>query len=248
SPPPVPQITPMDEWKNVDELTIYWQPVVDNLSGVSHYEVRWAGGLWAPVIQNESIVNLSMLMDGRYSFEVRAIDEAGNIGPADATWIRVDRNAPIVGIEHLNISRSPIPKLVVKLTIDDGLGSGPTNIEWSDDNLTWNILSQDGVILWWDWNNTELFIQVTDGADLQTVLQFQIEPPLDSVENTETLDNENSQSEGSWVVNTLGGLIVALAILALSIFTVVLAIRLRKQNLTDEHIEEDSVDDADYSE
>ncbi len=248
SPPPVPQITPMDEWKNVDELTIYWQPVVDNLSGVSHYEVRWAGGLWAPVTQNESIVNLSMLMDGRYSFEVRAIDEAGNIGSADATWIRVDRNAPIVAIEHLNISRSPIPKLVVKLTIDDGLGSGPTNIEWSDDNLTWNILSQDGVILWWDWNNTELFIQVTDGADLHTVLQFQIEPPLDSVENTETLDNENSQSEGNWVVNTLGGLIVALAILALSIFTVVLAIRLRKQNLTDERIEEDSIDDADYSE
>ena len=83
---------------------------------------------------------------------------------------------------------------------------------------------------------------------LHTVLQFQIEAPLDAVENTETLDNENSQSKGSWVVNTLGGLIFALAIVALSIFAVMLAIRLRRQNLTDEHIEEDSVDDADYSE
>ena len=73
---------------------IHWPPVVDELSGLSHYEVRWAGGLWAPVSENESMVNLTMLMDGRYSFEVRAVDQAGNIGPANATWIRVDQAPP----------------------------------------------------------------------------------------------------------------------------------------------------------
>ena len=240
NPPPAPQITSVDEWKNVDEVTINWQPVVDDLSGISHYEVRWAGGLWAPVTQNESIVNMTMLMDGRYSFEVRAVDEAGNIGPVNATWIRVDRNAPMVSIENLNTSRSPIPKLVVELTIDDGLGSGPSNIEWSVDNLTWNTLNEDGLILWWDWNNTELFVRVKDGVNLQTVLQIQIEAPPDDSENIETLDNENSESKGSGVVNTLLGLIFALAIVALSIFTVMLAIRLRIQGLTDEDVEEDS--------
>ena len=240
NPPPAPQITSVDEWKNVDEVTINWQPVVDDLSGISHYEVRWAGGLWAPVTQNESIVNMTMLMDGRYSFEVRAVDEAGNIGPVNATWIRVDRNAPMVSIENLNTSRSPIPKLVVELTIDDGLGSGPSNIEWSVDNLTWNTLNEDGLILWWDWNNTELFVRVKDGVNLQTVLQIQIEAPPDDSENIETLDNENSESKGSGVVNTLLGLIFALAIVALSIFTVMLAIRLRTQGLTDEDVEEDS--------
>ena len=240
NPPPAPQITSVDEWKNVDEVTINWQPVVDDLSGISHYEVRWAGGLWAPVTQNESIVNMTMLMDGRYSFEVRAVDEAGNIGPVNATWIRVDRNAPMVSIENLNTSRSPIPKLVVELTIDDGLGSGPSNIEWSVDNLTWNTLNEDGLILWWDWNNTELFVRVKDGVNLQTVLQIQIEAPPDDSENIETLDNENSESKGSGVVNTLLGLIFALAIVALSIFSVMLAIRLRRQGLTDEDVEEDS--------
>ena len=240
NPPPAPQITSVDEWKNVDEVTINWQPVVDDLSGISHYEVRWAGGLWAPVTQNESIVNMTMLMDGRYSFEVRAVDEAGNIGPVNATWIRVDRNAPMVSIENLNTSRSPIPKLVAELTIDDGLGSGPSNIEWSVDNLTWNTLNEDGLILWWDWNNTELFVRVKDGVNLQTVLQIQIEEPPDDSENIETLDNENSESKGSGVVNTLLGLIFALAIVALSIFSVMLAIRLRTQGLTDEDVEEDS--------
>jgi len=240
NPPPAPQITSVDEWKNVDEVTINWQPVVDDLSGISHYEVRWAGGLWAPVTQNESIVNMTMLMDGRYSFEVRAVDEAGNIGPVNATWIRVDRNAPMVSIENLNTSRSPIPKLVVELTIDDGLGSGPSNIEWSVDNLTWNTLNEDGLILWWDWNNTELFVRVKDGVNLQTVLQIQIEAPPDDSENIETLDNENSESKGIGVVTTLLGLIFVLAIVALSIFTVMLAIRLRTQGLTDEDVEEDS--------
>ena len=132
-PPPAPQISEVDDWTNSDEIIIQWPPVEDDLSGTSHYEVRWAGGLWAPVIENESTVNLSMLMDGRHSFEVRAIDEAGNIGPANATWIRVDRHAPVVSIEQLEAKRSPVSKLVVELSIDDGDGSGPSTIEWSSD-------------------------------------------------------------------------------------------------------------------
>ncbi len=243
TPPPAPQITPMDEWKHADELTIYWQPVADDLSGISHYEVRWAGGLWAPVTQNESIVNLTMLMDGRYSFEVRAVDEAGNIGSANATWIRVDRNVPIVSIEQVNASRSPVSKLVVEVTIDDGLGSGPSSIEWSDDNLTWNTHSEDGLILWRDWNNTELFVRVTDGANLQTFLQFQIEVPPDESENIETSDNENSGLKGSGGVSTLLTLLFALGIVTLSIFTAILAIRLRSQGLTDEDAGEDDSED-----
>ena len=238
----------MDEWEFADELMIYWQPVVDDLSGISHYEVRWSGGLWAPVTQNESIVNLTMLMDGRYSFEVRAVDEAGNIGYANATWIRVDRNVPMVSIEQLNASRSPVSKLVVGLTIDDGLGSGPSSIEWSYDNLTWNAFREDGVILWWDWNNSELFVRVTDGVNLQTILQIQIDAPPDESENIETSDNENTGAKGKGVVSTLLTLFFAMAIIALSIFTVILAIRLRARSLTDEDMEEDSEDDSNDSE
>ncbi len=100
TPPPAPQIYPAEGWTHLDEILIQWPSVEDELSGTSHYEVRWADGLWAPVFDNQASVNLSMLVDGRYSFEVRAIDEAGNVGPANATWIRVDRHAPVVSIEQ----------------------------------------------------------------------------------------------------------------------------------------------------
>ena len=106
TPPPAPHISPVDVWEHADEITMYWPPVVDDLSGVSHYEVRWAGGLWAPVSENQSLVNLTMLTDGRHSFEVRAVDQAGNIGPANATWIRVDQVTPTFSIEQHNASRS----------------------------------------------------------------------------------------------------------------------------------------------
>ncbi|MBK39128.1 MAG: hypothetical protein CMB50_02750 [Euryarchaeota archaeon] len=238
TPPPAPQISPVDVWEHADELTMYWPPVVDDLSGVSHYEVRWAGGLWAPVSENQSLVNLTMLMDGRHSFEVRAVDQAGNIGPANATWIRVDRNAPTFSIEQLNASRSPVSKLVVELMIDDGLGSGPSSIEWSSDNLTWSTLREDGLILWVDWNNTELFVRVTDGANLQSVLSLEIEVPSDEPEDIDSSDNENSVSQGGGGVNTLLAFIVAIAIVILSVFTVMLAIRLRARGIDEEETEE----------
>ena len=62
--------------------------------------------------------------------------------------------------------------------IDDGLGSGPSSIEWSSDSLTWSTLREDGLILWVDWSNTELFVRVTDGANLQSVLSLEIAVPL----------------------------------------------------------------------
>ena len=245
TPPPAPQITPVDMWEHADELTMYWPPVVDDLSGVSHYEVRWAGGLWAPVSQNQSLVNLTMLMDGRHSFEVRAVDQAGNIGPANATWIRVDRNAPTFSIEQLNASRSPVSKLVVELMIDDGLGSGPSSIEWSSDNLTWSTLREDGLILWVDWNNTELFVRVTDGANLQSVLSLEIEVPPDEPVDIDSSDNENSVSQGSGLVNTLLAFIVAIAIVILSVFTVMLVIRLRARGIDEEETEDTSEEPSD---
>ena len=245
TPPPAPHISPVDVWEHTDELTMYWPPVVDDLSGVSHYEVRWAGGLWAPVSQNQSLVNLTMLMDGRHSFEVRAVDQAGNIGPANATWIRVDRNAPTFSIEQLNASRSPVSKLVVELMIDDGLGSGPSSIEWSSDNLTWSTLREDGLILWVDWNNTELFVRVTDGANLQSVLSLEIEVPPDEPVDIDSSDNENSVSQGSGLVNTLLAFIVAIAIVILSVFTVMLVIRLRARGINEEETEDTSEEPSD---
>ena len=236
-PPPAPQITQVDDWTNSDEIIIQWPPVEDDLSGTSHYEVRWAGGLWAPVMENESIVNLSMLTDGRHSFEVRAIDEAGNIGTANATWIRVDRHAPVVSIEQLEAKRSPISKLVVELNIDDGAGSGPSTIEWSSDNTTWNEYPDDGLILWNDWNNTQLFVKVTDGANLFSISELEIEIPAEETETNNESEDLEAPSSSSGGVSTMLALLVVLAIIGLSVFTVILAIRLRARSEIEDELE-----------
>ncbi|MCH2636888.1 MAG: hypothetical protein MKZ56_00745 [Candidatus Thalassarchaeum sp.] len=244
-PPPAPAIATMDEWTHADEIVIHWPPVVDNLSGTSHYEVRWAGGLWAPVDGNESLVNLSMLMDGKYSFEVRAIDAAGNIGPADATWIRVDRQAPVVTLEQLEAKRSPVSKLVVDLSIDDGDGSGPSFIQWSTDNSTWNDYPEDGLILWDDWNNTNFYVQVTDGAGLMTHSELAIEiPPEDTPPIENSSDQEESSAESSGGVSTMLAIIVVLAIIALSVFTVILALKLKARRELGVEFEEDEEDEG----
>jgi len=245
TPPPTPEITTMDEWTHADEIVIQWQPVVDNLSGTSHYEVRWAGGLWAPVNENESTVNLSMLMDGRYSFEVRAIDAAGNVGPADATWIRVDRQSPIVSIEQIEAKRSPVSKLVVELSIDDGEGSGPAIIEWSTDNSTWSDYPEEGLILWNDWNNTRLYVRVTDGANLMTISELEIDIPPEETESIDDSDNEGtgeSTPQSSGGVSSMLAILVVLAIIALSIFTVILALRLKARGELEDELEEDADD------
>ena len=245
-PPPAPEIIEMDQWTYADEIAIQWPPVVDNLSGTSHYEVRWAGGLWASVNANESIVNLTMLMDGRHSFEVRAIDAAGNVGPADATWIRVDRQAPIVSIQQIDAKRSPVSKLVVELSIDDGEGSGPALIEWSADNATWSDYPEEGLILWDDWNNTHLYVRVTDGANLLTVSELEIEIPPEATESSDDSGNEEeSTSKSDGGVNSMLAILVVLAIIALSIFTVILALRLKaRRELEDEFEEDEDEDDS----
>ena len=249
-PPPAPEIISMDEWTHADEIVIQWPPVVDNLSGTSHYEVRWAGGLWAPVNENESIANLTMLMDGRYSFEVRAIDAAGNVGPADATWIRVDRQAPIVSIEQIEAKRSPVSKLVVELSIDDGEGSGPSMIEWSVNNSTWYDYPVDGLILWDDWNNTHLYVRVTDGANLVTISELEIDIPPKENESVDDSGNEEestSQSSGGGVSSMLA-ILVVLAIIALSVFTVILALRLKARREHEDELEDELEEDEEDSE
>ena len=248
-PPPAPAIIPQDEWTHVDEIVIHWPPVIDNLSGTSHYEVRWAGGLWAPVTENESLVNLSMLMDGRYSFEVRAIDAAGNVGPANATWIRVDRQVPIVSIEQIDAKRSPVSKLVVALSIDDGDGSGPSVIEWSADNSTWSDYPEDGLILWGDWNNTHLYIRVTDGANLVIISELEIDMPPEETESVDVSGNEDeSTPQSGGGISSVLAILVFLVIIALSIYTAILALKLKARRELEEELEEEPEEDDMVSE
>ena len=127
--------------------------------------------------------------------------------------------------------------MVVELNIDDGAGSGPSTIEWSSDNATWNEYPDDGLILWNDWNNTHLFVKVTDGANLFVISELEIEIPAEETEtNNESEDIENPSSS-SGGVSTMLALLVVLAIIGLSVFTVILAIRLRARSEIEDELE-----------
>jgi len=130
------------------------------------------------------------------------------------------------------------------LNIDDGGGSGPSTIDWSNDNATWNEYPDDGLILWNDWNNTQLFVRVTDGANLFTISELQIEVPIEETEPFDESGDEEAPSSSSsgGGVSTMLALLVVLAIIGLSIFTVILAIRLRARSEIDDEIEDENED------
>ena len=94
--------------------------------------------------------------------------------------------------------------------------------------------------MWDDWNNTALFVRVTDGANLATISVLNIDIPLNQSNGIDqSEDEENLSSSESGGVSALLAFIVALAIIVLSVFTVMLAIRLRTRNELDEESDEE---------
>jgi subtilase family serine protease len=177
-PPPAPELTPLEDWTSADELPLEWPQVVDEgSSGLSHYEVRWAGGLWSQVSNNSTSLNISVLADGRHSLEVRAVDNAGNVGPASAIWVRIDRSPPTVIVSQLDAQYAGPPVLHVGVVVDDGEGSGIGSIQWSFDNHTWIDFPPSGAIIWSDWDDLDLYVRVTDGTGSNTTAHLDIVPP-----------------------------------------------------------------------
>ena len=119
-------------------------------------------------------------------------------------------------------------------------------IEWSVDNATWSDYPEEGLILWDDWNNTHLYVRVTDGANLLTVSELEIEIPPEATESSDDSGNEEeSTSKSDGGVNSMLAILVVLAIIALSIFTVILALRLKaRRELEDEFEEDEDEDDS----
>jgi len=70
--------------------TFTWSAATD-ANGIARYEYRLGSGVWTATA--ETTVTLT-LAEGPHSFEVRAVDNAGNAGPAAATDATVDLTAP----------------------------------------------------------------------------------------------------------------------------------------------------------
>lgn len=61
----------------------------DNTTGIDHYVVRLDDG--AAYTTTESLITIPSLLDGGHTFQVQAVDRAGNVATASASFI-VDRN------------------------------------------------------------------------------------------------------------------------------------------------------------
>ena len=196
TPPTAPVIVVPDGWTGTDHLSVTWANGSDTGSGTSHHEIRWAGGFWAPVESNAISLDLSGLSDGRHSFEVRAVDQAGNTGPADSIWVRIDRQPPTVSVVQTDAQLAGPALLIIEVTIDDGEGSGPALIEWSTDNSSWSEVPENGILDWNSWDDLDLLIRVTDGGGNEAFANLTVAPPSEPVEeegdsNAVTVDVES---------------------------------------------------------
>jgi hypothetical protein len=97
--------------------------------------------------------------------------------------------------------------------------------------------------LWDDWNNTNLYIRITDGAELYTISSLEIDIPAEEIETADESGNERESSPGSGGgISTILAFLVVVAIIVLSVLAAILAIRLRAVSEIEEE-EEESVEE-----
>ena len=212
APPDKPLFELMDEWHGGDNVEVRWSIVEDNGdSGLSHYQIRWAGGLWSDVNTTTANMNISMLNDGRHSLEVRAIDNAGNPSSADAMWIRIDRTAPTLDIEQLSAQYAGPPVIQLDVQVSDGEGSGISSVEWSWNNNTWQAMPAGNTIIWSNWSEIDLYVRATDNVGMMIIENITIDPPANP--NLSPEDNSVADIESSGGPSTMG--VAAIILIAL---------------------------------
>jgi len=228
TPPPTPEFSIDNIWTSSEQILVEWSSVEDEGSGLDRYEIRWMGGLWSPVESNSSLLNLTMLADGRHALELRAVDNVGNNGSIVATWIRIDRHEVEIDLEFSEAVLEPSPFLIVNLSIDDGEGSGPMMVMWSTDNSTWKEFPTSGILEWHNWSQNNLFLNVTDWAGNSAYSNITFDDPT---VNTGSEDSRASTSSGMG-----GGTILALiiAIITTIVVVVLFALKARSQGVEDD--------------
>jgi len=217
APPEKPEFEALDQWHAGNDVEVNWGTVEDNGdSGLSHYQIRWAGGLWSDIYDTSTSLNISILNDGRHSLEVRAIDNAGNPSSADAMWIRIDRTSPTLEIEQLGAQYAGPPVLEIDVQANDGDGSGISSIEWSWNNETWQAMPAGNNIIWSNWSEIDLYVRATDNVGMVVIENLTIEPPANPNQPTE--DNSNTDVESNGGPSTMGVatiILVALVVAAM---------------------------------
>lgn len=246
-PPSKPELPNLDEWIGGEEIELSWQNVTDTGgSELSHYQIRWASGLWLDINSTSTTLNISSFADGRHSLELRAVDNAGNPSPSDAKWVRIDRQAPTISVTQLSAQYAGPPVLHVSIVMNDGEGSGISLVEWSWDNQTWQNYPSSGAIIWSNWSDIDLYVRATDNVGLSSITNMTINPPTTPNEPTDGEKTDSSStSGGTTATGVVTIVLIILALAGLAVMGVYLIFRVNAPGEDDEFDEEDDQDGND---
>ncbi len=137
------------------DLAFSWTAPVD-VNGIAGYEYQWDSSGWAGLAGESVTLPAS---EGPHTFDVRAIDNAGNTGPAVSIAPIVDRTAPdVTGLTMADDSGS---------SATDGVtaDTAPT-FSWDaavDDNGVWTYQYRTDAEAWTDTVDTSVTIPLADG-------------------------------------------------------------------------------------
>ena len=104
-------------------------------SGIASFECRRDGGAWATCTSPQQY---SALPDGAHTFEVKAIDQAGNVdsSPASFNWT-IDTTAPQTQVDSGPNAVAATAGAVFTFSGNDGSGSGIASFECRRDGEDW---------------------------------------------------------------------------------------------------------------
>ncbi|MBT4059753.1 MAG: hypothetical protein HOE69_05540 [Euryarchaeota archaeon] len=239
-PPTKPTFTALEEWISENEVDVTWSAVDDTGgSELSHYEIRWAGGLWSDIEGTNATLNVTALTDGRYSLEIRALDGAGNPSDADAMWVKIDRSSPTISVSQISTQYADPPVLQVSLDMSDGEGSGIASVEWSWDNLTWQEYPANGAIIWSNWSDIDLYVKATDNVGLTTIDNMTIDPPANPNAPPQDDNSESTKNSGGATSSGVATIVLIAMILAgMAGLGIYLIFRVNAPGEDDEEIDE----------
>ncbi|MGC1852489.1 MAG: Ig-like domain-containing protein, partial [Solirubrobacterales bacterium] len=106
-------------------------------SGIASFECRRDGGAWAACTSPKQYSNLS---EGAHSFEVKAIDQAGNVDgtPATFSWT-IDSDAPDTTIQAKPPTATTNTAATFTFSGSDPGGSGVASFECRRDGAVWAV-------------------------------------------------------------------------------------------------------------
>lgn len=160
-------IVPTPKYVRNGTIYIVWSAASDNVSGIGHYEAKidktyWNGasyitvnGSWLITGENTYLV-ISNNADGEYNVSVRAVDRAGNVGPASGVNLTLDATPPsVLSYAPLGQVSSLRPNVVVLFseamvhsTVHVDIAGVSGAISWSGNQVTFtpdSALSYDHV-------------------------------------------------------------------------------------------------------